>query len=274
MAYATADKPYWVGFFGLAPEETDDALARTRNIAYANGDVVRTTGRGDADIAWVTGYLTAEKTYRQSAATAIRTLQTDLAALDRDYSIARGPHDETHTTSYASAQTAYWTAEVDAPNSRRTAEANALAAYRSADYAESADAIATIESDVNIPWTQYQTDLAVATAAWWENTEEADFLALTTASNSAETAYQTSVNTDFTTRAANTALAEKTFAIAAANCEHTWFAADFAADENYEIALANADHAWQVAYSISRRNLEVDLAAHHRTFVEDDDAQG
>ena len=50
----------------------------------------------------------------------------------------------------------------------RTAEANALAAYRSADYAASAEGVATIETAIDIPWTQYQTDLAAAKAAWWE----------------------------------------------------------------------------------------------------------
>jgi hypothetical protein len=224
-------------------------------------------------VAWVGGFLTAEKTHRQASATAVANLQTSLAALDRDYVIACVPQHQTHTNSYASAQTAYWTAEVNAANARRTAEANALAAYRSADYAASAEGVATIETAIDIPWTQYQTDLAAAKAAWSETSEEANFLGLTTATNAAESAYQTAVNTAFTTWATNTALAEKNFATAAANADYTWFAADFTADANYEIALAAADHAWQVAHVTARRNLEVDLATHHRTFADDGDAQ-
>ena len=66
----------------------------------------------------------------------------------------------------------FWNAQVAAASARNTAEANALANFRTADYATSASAVAGLHTTMQLPWTGYQSDLAAALSTWWVNHEK------------------------------------------------------------------------------------------------------
>lgn len=273
VGYAGADKDYWVGVYDLESGQPTSPLAHTRSLAKADADVLHVTGRGDADLAWTTDLVAGEKTYRQGRSAGLAGLQTTLADLSRNAIIATLPHGQTHTNSYAAAQAAFWNAEVAAASARRTAEATAIANFRTADYAQTASAVASIDTAMGLPWTEYQAALAAAKSQWWLDDEHDNFLALAAAMNAAETTYQTTVNGHFLTWVSITAAAELAFVTAEANTDYDRNAASFAADADYEIDLAELDAQWQINYATAQRNYAVANATNQRNYIDSDDQE-
>ena len=202
VTYATADKTYWVSFLARGPlvvippevPPAIDPLEQDNKVSKANADLTKATDQGTADVTWTAGIVAGDDVYRTEHATGVKNYQTVLADLDRDQIVAQAPFDEAHTLGYLAAQTGYWTAEVAAASARRTAESLAVANWRGADYGANAAAPAGIDSAMSLPWTGYLADKATAFTGWWINDERDNFLALTAATNTAETAYQTTVN--------------------------------------------------------------------------------
>jgi hypothetical protein len=281
VAYATSEKTYYTGIYSNSsyspnPNWWEDTFEYPRRVSKANADLTKATDQGTADVAWTAGIVAGDDVYRTEHATGVKNYQTTLADIDRDQIVAQAPHDETHTLGYLAAQTAYWTAEVAAASARRTAEATAVANWRGADYGANATAIASIDTAMGLPWTEYQSDKAAALAAWWTSDERDNFLALSAATNTAETTYQTTVNAAFTTWATNTAAAEKTFVIADANNQYDRDVLNFAADEGYEHDLVDAEGNWQNGKAANLKARRIDfwtdkrdaVANHDSTFVD------
>lgn len=277
-SYATAEKTYWTSWYeqgeqSLPPE---NPLQLARDVSKADADLAQVTSQGTADVTWTAGIVAGDDVYRSDRATAVKTYQTTLADIDRDTIVARASLDEAHLMAYVAAQTAYWTAEVAAETARRTAATTAQANYFTADYGAQATAIAGIDAAVNLPWTAYQADLGAAMSGWWINDENANYLALATAANAAELAYQATVNAAFTTWVSQRAGAEKSLAIGEANTKYVWLATDYAADESYALGLTDAEGDWQAGRAINLKNRRAEfwtdrrdaIAARDTTFVQ------
>jgi hypothetical protein len=101
---------------------------------------------------------------------------------------------------------------------------NASVAWNTADLAQQAIAIGSIATTIGSPWLDAQAAIAGAKSAWWIASGSPDLLTQTAVSNSADSAYQTTVNAAFITWAVNTTAAEKAYWIADANGQHTWYA--------------------------------------------------
>jgi hypothetical protein len=270
IAYATAEGDYWVGFFQGQPTTT---LAHARDLAKADADVAHVTGRGNGALVWTTSISAAHADYLQGSVAGRSGLYTTLADIQRDTIIDCTPHEETHFNAYAAADAALWAAEVAAASARHTAETTAIANYTTADYAETVSSVAGIDTAINLPWTNYQADLAAALSAWWVNTERANYLAWAGAINSAETVYQTTVNAAFLAWANSMALAERNVVMGAANQRYEQTAADIESNRAYEHALAELDEAWQVNHATARRTFDLAAVTNQRNFVDTGDQQ-
>jgi hypothetical protein len=288
---AQAESDYWVGFFGLDEGQSDATLAQARTVALADAALAFATKKADADLEWtsgraavppstddpdgepaVAGIVAGDWELAEGRATGWRNLQISLSDIARDTIIGCTGPIETQTNSYAAAQVAFWNAEVGAASARNTAEANALADFRTADYAQTASAVAGIHTAINLPWTDYQADLAAALSTWWVNAERGNFLALAGAVNAAETAYQTTVNAAFLAWASGTAAAERAFVTAQANADYSRAERDLDANRDYERALGEAERLWQINYATARRTHNVAVATNERTFAINADA--
>jgi hypothetical protein len=291
VGYAEAESAFWVGKFGLAEGASDAALAHTRDLAKADADLDYATTRADAYLVWVAGkpavppspedpdgepavagIVAGDWEIAEGRATGWRNLQVSLADIARDTRLGCLPHIETQTNSYAAAQVAFWSAEVAATSARNTAEANALANFRTADYAQTVTAIAGIHTAIDLPWTDYQADLAAALSTWWIGSEKANFLGLAGAVNAAETAFQTTVNAAFLDWTSDTAASERAYVTAQANADYNRAERDLDADEDYLRELAGLDESYQIDWMTAQRTHAIGLATAARNFVDTGDA--
>jgi hypothetical protein len=279
IAYANADKTLHVsllerGPLVVIPPELPpliDPLEQDKRVAYANADLAEMEDRGDADVTYIAGIVEGDTVYRDGRSTGYKLLETELATIERDHLVARSGHDQTHALAWLAAQTTQWSAEVSAASGLRTAHANALANLRTADYGHFASALVTIDTAMNLPWTQYIADKAAALSAWWVSTEKANFLALAANLNGAETTYQTTVNTAYGAWITTTASAEAALVQAFAQRERTERIANATAEELYEQALADADSAWQNARVLNLKNHRNEFWADRRAAIAEND---
>ncbi len=287
VSYAEADKEFWVGKFSLDEGASDAALVVARDVAMADAILAYATRRADADLVWaagkaavppspedpdgepaVAGIVAGDWELAEGRATGWRNLQVSLADIRRDTIFdCTGPL-ETHTNSYAAAQVAFWNAEVAAANARNTAEANAIANFRTADYATSATAIAGIHAAIDLPWTDYQADLAAALSAWWVGHGHPSQIAVTAAVNAAYIAMSSTVGNAWVAWVADTAEARRAQVEAATNAQFGSAEAFANADQEYAHAVATNDKSWQSSIAQAIRSLDVGIATELRSWVQ------
>jgi hypothetical protein len=124
--------------------------------------------QGKADFNWSKSLAQTDLNYTSTVAAADRDRAQQLASYERQYAIDQVMAQADHDLSYAQADGTFWRDQTAAENDEREASAAAKADFLSAHYSGKADALDTLDLNLNIPWSAYQHQKALADAAAWE----------------------------------------------------------------------------------------------------------
>jgi hypothetical protein len=254
--YATADKAYHIG---RVQKQSLTTLDQNRKTASADATLEKTTSVADAKLAYLQAEITARKAFTGNAAAAQTVLDGSLATLAWTAAINEATYEATLDSTFAQAEGAYWFWETVAENVHRVAEASSEATWSLAQENASITEVQAIDSAVNVPWTQYLVDRAIARRDWWADTAD-DYVLWVNNRNVAEAVYQASLSMAHINQAAVRASADVARDTAIANAQWDQAAAEAAARDDYFAALGGQTGAAQTflqGEAQAERTLEV-----------------
>ena len=269
IGYATAEKAYQVGAINLPSGGDLAALLKTHNVAFADADIAHETTAGNSDVTWTTAIANANKTWQQDTATVGNAFDREMARIIRDTTLAINPHDVTLQIAFGNAIATSDLAFVTAGNDFRSAEYLAIANYQQASGAAKGTSISSLATTVNLPWMDWQSQQATLKADWFVSDGKEIFLALGAEVNSADLAYQSSVNTLYLAWLTATANATKVYADAKVTFGYSQMVGGADSSQQYVIAGSNAERDWQVATAEDRKSVGIGQKTAIRNYVND-----
>lgn len=235
VALATSERTYAVAAAQAAidhdeqSDEFDDAIDQAKD--------VRKGGTANAGYSWSQAEHLARKVFTESTAVAEHQQSIDLAMFT--YNFGNVVADETYDRDIrnATAERTYLNSETVARATRNTFAATVDATYWTAEQTARVGAQTLIDSQMQLPWTQYLVAATQMRLAWW-NSAVPSYIQLANDRNSIESTYDAGVALDRQTRATTVSSAERIKAKAIALITRNEAVASADAIENYYAAVS------------------------------------
>ncbi|WP_165698738.1 choice-of-anchor D domain-containing protein [Bremerella volcania] len=278
IAVATADKAYAItGATAQKQYEIDelneveyDDRTKTRNETMADAALVKTTVLADAKLAWQNLDAQGRATYSSGEAAADKVLSDSLATLNYTYTVQLAAAAETREYAKADAAGAFWVNDTIARNNQRTAMASADVNYWNSQENARVTAHTSIDTELNIPWTDYLVVAAQTQRNWWLSVNN-DYMNLATERNTAESDYALALANGYILREKTIATAEKNHANTNAAAQRDAAYTRALSVRDYVFALINPAGDYITTVAQGERDYAVAVSQAYRDYVYDED---
>ena len=277
---AVAEKTYYVapaqarldtalaGGYCYYTGPTPQQLAETAwTTALADAGIALATAQADADVAFAAATAAADCLWQTGQSTATRTYQDKIADLDHAYSLGLIAPEAAREVASMSAAIGYATGRQAADDAYNLATATAWAGYHGADLSGQATAMAGVDAEIALPWTEFLGERAAATAGAWTGSQQVAYLGWFASAATTQGVYQAALNTQQMTLTAARISADTQYQTAQADADCNLAKTQTAVEDAYYQTLAPALEQYQVHSAQARRNetVRAALQSYNRT---------
>ena len=262
LALATASRDYELAQLENYPAEAAQSTENWNTLETARKEAqeTQTEALADAELAWAKAMAAADATFDRQAATAAKSLSYAQAGIDAGYDKGVAQSAAVRDKAYARIQAGQWNQSTALENTCQTALAQAQSQFNSAQFAAASGVLTALAQTVDLPWADFQAQLAAAKATWWQSFR-AEYLDYVSDVNAAATSYQAAVSTHYIAQADAFAAADLAHARQLADDELARQHATADAEYTYQQALANASQTYATAAAQAQHDYDCGLAS-------------
>ena len=249
-------------------------IDRTNKVAIAIYDATYKNAVGDAKLtldmtiadrklAWSQAETNDQETFTKTSTQLHHAYSKALIGLEQAYQIQMANAEQTQQSIHTNAEAAFFVAKTTAENTKRSNTSSAVVGLWNSRETARIAAHTSIDNALQLPWSRYLVDAAIARAGWW-NTASVQYASLAADRNNAETTHTGRLATAHAIRQQEIALANKSKsmveagaqaaeATSKANSVRDYFSNMTSPTKSYADAMANAERQKSVAIAQANR---------------------